>query len=136
MNYIIVEWPEVQTLMEREGFEENSCLINSGIFLERYGSSAYFVDKYWYENQYEEPEIKTFVYRKLIKNTIWTEEYIEIDCETKEEALEQIKNLESFSCEPEYLYETVEEMSVEENMGFATIEIMDEDNDILWKNGK
>ena len=41
-----VEWPEIQELMDKEGFEENATLIspneNLGI-----GSSTYLVNKEW-----------------------------------------------------------------------------------------
>lgn len=43
----IVTFPDVQALMELEGFEENSSLINDEPLLSEYGSSAYFVRKNW-----------------------------------------------------------------------------------------
>lgn len=47
-DYVIVEWPEIQEIMDKEGFEENSTLIdpneNMGI-----GSSTYLVNKEWLE---------------------------------------------------------------------------------------
>lgn len=49
MSYEIVCWPESQMLMEKEGFFENCSLINSERGLEEYGSSAYLVDKDWYQ---------------------------------------------------------------------------------------
>ena len=42
MMFRLIQWPEVQDLMELEGFKENSSLA-SPIF----GSSAYFVDEEW-----------------------------------------------------------------------------------------
>ena len=45
-DFEIVEWPEIQELMNKEGFEENTTLItpneNLGI-----GSSTYLVNKEW-----------------------------------------------------------------------------------------
>lgn len=50
-THIVVTWPEVQKLMDLEGFDDNSNLINNDKGLEDYGSSAYFVDVDWlYEN--------------------------------------------------------------------------------------
>lgn len=47
-RFIIVTWPECQELMDKIGFQENSCLIDSYPFIEEYGSSAFFVDEEWY----------------------------------------------------------------------------------------
>lgn len=45
-DYEIIEWPEIQFIMDLDGFEENSALIeendNIGI-----GSSTYLVSKDW-----------------------------------------------------------------------------------------
>ena len=45
-HYEIIGWPDIQDIMDEEGFEENSALIdeneNIGI-----GSSTYLVDKGW-----------------------------------------------------------------------------------------
>lgn len=49
MSYEIVCWPESQMLMEKEGFFDNCSLINSDRGLEEFGSSAYLVDKDWYQ---------------------------------------------------------------------------------------
>lgn len=43
MNYIIVSWPESQSLMEYDWFENECILINTEPLLEAYGGSAYFV---------------------------------------------------------------------------------------------
>lgn len=49
-DYIVVTWPDVQELMEVEGFRKNSYLINDEKGMDDFGSSAYFVDKEWYLN--------------------------------------------------------------------------------------
>lgn len=46
-TFIVVTWPDVQELMDLDGFEENSCLINDEPLLDEYGSSAYFVRESW-----------------------------------------------------------------------------------------
>lgn len=43
MNYVLIQWPESQTLMELEDFEEHSSLADCEIF----GPCAYFVEKEW-----------------------------------------------------------------------------------------
>lgn len=50
-RYVIVTWPESQGLMDKEGFEENACLINDDTFLEIYGPQSYFVNESWLNNQ-------------------------------------------------------------------------------------
>jgi len=50
-EYVIVLWPESQSLMGETGFNENSHLINDYEGLNEYGSSAYFVNKQWLENK-------------------------------------------------------------------------------------
>lgn len=48
--YKLIEFPEVQELMELPGFAENACLANDEEFLEQntsIGSSAYFVSVEW-----------------------------------------------------------------------------------------
>jgi len=48
-DYEIIGWPEIQELMDKEGFEDNAALIepndNMGI-----GSSTYLVDNEWLES--------------------------------------------------------------------------------------
>lgn len=41
--FTVVTWPESQELLEIEGFEENSILINDGPLYEQYGYGAYLV---------------------------------------------------------------------------------------------
>ena len=48
-KYEVVCWPNIQYLMEMEGFRENSYLINDEKGLEEFGSSAYFVNCDWLE---------------------------------------------------------------------------------------
>ena len=48
--YVVVTWPDSQTLMDKEGFEDNSYLINDEKGIEDFGSSAYFVDEKWLDS--------------------------------------------------------------------------------------
>lgn len=45
--YEIIQWPEIQALMEKEGFQDNAYIINDEQGINEYGSSAYFVNKEW-----------------------------------------------------------------------------------------
>lgn len=49
-EFIVVAWPDSQDLMGLDGFRENSYLVNDDKGFEEFGSSAYFVNKEWYEN--------------------------------------------------------------------------------------
>lgn len=49
-DFIIVPWPEIQHLMDKEGFDTNASLANDEWTLDKYGSSAYFVNKEWLKN--------------------------------------------------------------------------------------
>ena len=41
--FTVVTWPESQELLEIEGFEENSILINDGPLYDQYGDATYLV---------------------------------------------------------------------------------------------
>lgn len=45
--FVVIQWPEIQYLMDLDGFKENSHLINDEEGLNKYGSSAYFIKKEW-----------------------------------------------------------------------------------------
>lgn len=47
MSYIVIQWPEIQELMDKEGFKENSFFVNDPLGLDTFGSSAYFVNEEW-----------------------------------------------------------------------------------------
>ena len=46
-KYIVVQWPDIQTYMDKEGFEDNAHLINDEKGIELFGSSAYFINERW-----------------------------------------------------------------------------------------
>lgn len=52
-TFEVVCWPESQMLMELDGFEENSYLVNDDKGLLKFGSSAYFVNRKWLEENVE-----------------------------------------------------------------------------------
>ena len=48
-TFEVVCWPESQMLIELDGFEENSYLVNDDKGLLEFGSSSYFVNRKWLE---------------------------------------------------------------------------------------
>lgn len=54
MKYVIVCWPDSQILMQKSGFFDHCSLINSERGIDEYGSSAYLVDKEWYQDLIED----------------------------------------------------------------------------------
>ena len=46
-DFVVIQWPAIQDLMDKEGFDTNASLANDEWCLEKYGSSAYFVNKQW-----------------------------------------------------------------------------------------
>ena len=52
-TFEVVCWPESQMLMELDGFEENSYLVNDDKGLLEFGSSEYFVNRKWLEENVE-----------------------------------------------------------------------------------
>lgn len=73
MFYTVVMWPEVQELMEIDGFRENSYLVNDNKGISEFGSSAYFVDVDWLEST-ERIEMTEERYQYL--NSLPIEEYV------------------------------------------------------------
>lgn len=49
-KWTIVQWPEIQDLMDLEGFKDNAYPINDEKGMEDFGSSAYFVNENWLKN--------------------------------------------------------------------------------------
>ena len=46
-KFIVIAWPDIQDLMDKTGFDNNSLLINDGKLYEEYGDSAYMVRESW-----------------------------------------------------------------------------------------
>ena len=49
-EFIVIQWPEVQELMEFEGFSENAALVNTRPLYDEFGDSAFFVRKQWLDS--------------------------------------------------------------------------------------
>ena len=48
--YEVVTWPECQELMDCGGWEDHSHLILDDRGMDKFGSSAYFVEKSWLDS--------------------------------------------------------------------------------------
>lgn len=48
-DYVIVDWPDIQSLMEEEDFHENATLIEPNDYM-GIGSSTYLVEKAWLDS--------------------------------------------------------------------------------------
>lgn len=71
---------------------------------------------------------------------VWYRDYIEVEAESYEEAVEKMRNyelndLDNETSDSEIIFDSLEYMSVESNNGFATFEIVDPNNDeVLYDN--
>lgn len=52
-DYVIVGWPDIQDIIDKEGFEDNAALIEPHYSM-GIGSSTYLVDREWFESLKEE----------------------------------------------------------------------------------
>ena len=87
--------------------------------------------------------MKTFNFYQDEKVTIWNREYFTVEAETQEEAnrkvLEAIENgdISDFKhTTSKYMYDTVEELSVDENYGNPTIEIYNTNDKLIYHNAE
>lgn len=87
--------------------------------------------------------MKSYKYYIDKKQTIWEREYYDVEAKNQKEADKIAKSIfkenEDFFEPSEYetLYDTSEEMSLEDNGGFATKELFrDKDDKMLLNNGK
>ena len=66
--YEIIQWPEIQDLMERVGFQDNAYLVNDEQGINEFGSSAYFVNKEWLNEVTESPKQKVYIVSTLAES--------------------------------------------------------------------
>lgn len=48
-EFVVIQWPDSQELMDLDGFNENCHLIDFDPLYSEYGDSAFFVRKSWLE---------------------------------------------------------------------------------------
>ena len=71
-KYVVITWPDSQELMDKDGFEENSYLVNDERGLEDFGSSAYFVDEDWLNSVEEENEDEPTDKEEFVQRVVQT----------------------------------------------------------------
>ena len=87
--------------------------------------------------------MKEFEFYQDVKVTVWQRQYISVKAESKEEALKMVEKYKTHDASgylmpnnTEYLYDTEELMSPEENGGYTTIELYDkETEEMIGCNG-
>lgn len=68
------------------------------------------------------------------KHTIWLREFIDDEL-TLEEVIDKLENCdEIYADEVEYLYDTLEEIAPYENLGNHTLELYNDDDELIYKN--
>lgn len=75
------------------------------------------------------------------KCTIWWRDWVEIEADSYDEAVniitESIKNGDYIECgDSEPIYETYDVLDVKDNNNQSTIEIFDKDRNMIYKNGE
>lgn len=73
------------------------------------------------------------------KHTVWLRTWFSVDAKSQEEANEKVRQMfdnDQIEGDTEYLYETLEEMSLEENDDMSTVEIYTERVDLVLQNGE
>lgn len=66
--YKIIQWPEVQDLMDKDGFSDNAYFINDEQGISEYGSSAYFVNQEWLDKATATPKRKVYIVSTLTES--------------------------------------------------------------------
>lgn len=73
------------------------------------------------------------------KHTVWLRTWFSVDAKSQEEANEKVREMfdkDEIEGDTEYLYETLEEMSLEDNGDMSTVEIYTERVDLVLQNGE
>ena len=87
-KFIIIQWPDIQEWMIEDGFEENAYLVNDEKGVEKYGSSAYFVNTLWIEEIYKRnTKIGMYV------NELMNEKFVNVPNEDIDKFVETCKQM-------------------------------------------
>jgi hypothetical protein len=73
------------------------------------------------------------------KHTVWLRTWFSVQARSQEEANEKVRQMydnDEIDGDTEYLYETLEEMSLEDNGDMSTVEIYTEHVDLVLQNGE
>lgn len=55
--FIIITFPAIQEYQDHPDFDKNASLINDDYFINKYGSSAYFVNANWLDKEFGKKNI-------------------------------------------------------------------------------
>lgn len=87
-EYVTITFPEVQTLFEKQGFDDNTYLINDEKGIKDFGPCAYFVKKEWLNK--ENAQIKN--QEQTLLWTLYTIlDELAVEGEAREIAIKQFK---------------------------------------------
>lgn len=71
-EYIAMSFPEVQNLFEKEGFDDNTYLINDEKGIKDFGPCAYFVKKEWLNKVNNYVENNAIILKNQEQSLLWT----------------------------------------------------------------
>lgn len=71
-EYIAMSFPEVQTLFEKQGFDDNAYLINDEKGINDFGPCAYFVKKEWLNKVNNYVENNAIILKNQEQSLLWT----------------------------------------------------------------
>ena len=74
-----------------------------------------------------------------VKESMWTRYYIDdedFDVNNLADIEEGLYEVMANSYDPEPLYDTADSMTIAENDGFSTVELYDDNHNLIWSNGK
>lgn len=71
-EYVAMSFPEVQTLFEKQGFDDNAYLINDEKGIKDFGPCAYFVKKEWLNKVNNYVENNTIILKNQEQSLLWT----------------------------------------------------------------
>lgn len=87
--------------------------------------------------------MKQFKFYQDLKVSVWRRQYFIIEAESYEEALKKVEKYKEFDADSEEychscetLFETEELLMPYENAGYRTIELYDNDGNLIGCNGK
>lgn len=77
--------------------------------------------------------MKYHLYKDTL-NKVWNRTYYVVESESEKDALNKILDDEVDLTDSEILFETFEELNPEDNDFKSTVEIFNEDNDLIYRN--
>lgn len=129
----LVRTVEVDASTETEAVEKAKQLYSNQDVVLEYDDFDGFAE---FKSEAVPDEKTTFYLSRDTKTTVWERQNFSIRSANKQEALQSL--IDDPGMEPdsyETLWDTQVDVQLEENKGFSTIEIIDSDSVVLYKNG-